>query len=116
MVGYGRPNAVDIRVERPWNHNRQALPAARIGYKIDYCSSTTGLKPEKVKILLENLGQRQKTPKKKEQQNSDMSVVEIAEPDNRHSVVNRLPFCPVEMNISICERMQYGNPLESKDS
>lgn len=101
---------------RGTTHNRQALSAARIGYKIDFCSSTTGLKPEKVKILPENSGQRQKTPKKKEYQNSDMNVVEIVEPDNRHSVVNRFPFRPVEMNLSIGERMQYGDPLESKDS
>jgi hypothetical protein len=35
-------------------------------------------------MLLENLGQLQKTPNKKEQQDSDIGIREMAEPDNRN--------------------------------
>lgn len=46
-------------------------------------SNTT--EPKKVKILLENLGHLLKTPKKVEQQDSDIDILETDEPDNEHS-------------------------------
>jgi hypothetical protein len=46
--------------------------------------NTAEPKPEQVKMLLENLGQLQKTPNKKEQQDSDIGIREMAEPYNRN--------------------------------
>jgi hypothetical protein len=40
--------------------------------------------PKKVKILLENLGQPEKTPKTVEQQDSDIGILETDGPDNKH--------------------------------
>jgi hypothetical protein len=41
--------------------------------------------PEQVKILLENLGQLQKTPNKEKQKDSNTGVMEMTEPDNKDS-------------------------------
>jgi len=41
--------------------------------------------PEQVKILLENLGQLRKTPKKEKQKDSNTGVLKMSKPDNRDS-------------------------------
>jgi hypothetical protein len=68
-------------------HSRLNLLAAR-SFRYDRLLeqyNTAEPKPEQVKILLENLGQMQKTPKKEVQQAPDMDILEIAQPDNRKS-------------------------------
>jgi hypothetical protein len=40
-------------------------------------------KPEQMKMLLENLGQLQKEPSKGKLQDSDINVLEMAEPNGR---------------------------------
>ncbi len=67
-------------------HSRLNLLAAR-SWRYDRLLqqyNTAEPKPEQVKILLENLGQMQKTPKK-EKQDSEMDILEIAEPESRKS-------------------------------
>ena len=66
-------------------HSRLKLLAAR-SWRYDKLLqqyNTAEPKPEQVKMLLENLGQLQKTPKKEKQQNLDMDILEMAEPDSR---------------------------------
>ena len=66
-------------------HSRLKLLAAR-SWRYDRLLqqyNTAEPKPEQVKMLLENLGQLQKTPKKEKQQNLDMDILEMAEPDSR---------------------------------
>jgi len=69
------------------SHSRLNLLAAR-SWRYDrllHQYNTAEPKPEQVKMLLENLGQMQKTPKKEVQQVPDMDILEIAEPESRDS-------------------------------
>ncbi|HUS73207.1 MAG TPA: hypothetical protein VMY06_09090 [Sedimentisphaerales bacterium] len=68
-------------------HSRLNLLAAR-SWRYDRLLqqyNTAEPKPEQVKMLLENLGQMQKTPKKEVQEVPDMDILEIAEPEGRDS-------------------------------
>ena len=65
-------------------HNRLRLLAAR-SWQYDRLLqqyNTAEPKPEQVKMLLENLGQWQKKRNKEKQQDSNKSILEIAQPDN----------------------------------
>ena len=73
---------MDIRAEQPWTQ----LAARSWRYdRLLHQYNTAEPKPEQVKMLLENLGQMQKTPKKEVQQVPDMDILEIAEPESRDS-------------------------------
>ena len=64
--------------------NRLRLLAAR-SWRYDRLLqqyNTAEPKPEQVKMLLENLGQRQKQRSRKKQPDSDIDILEIAEPNN----------------------------------
>lgn len=66
-------------------HNRLKLLAAR-SWRYDRLLqqyNTAEPKPEQVKMLLENLRQQQEKQRKKKQQDSDVSILEIAEPNDR---------------------------------
>jgi hypothetical protein len=68
-------------------HSRLTLLAAR-SWRYDRLLkqyNTAEPTPEQVKILLENLGQMQKTPNKKEQEDSNIDILKIAEPEGRKS-------------------------------
>jgi hypothetical protein len=68
-------------------HSRLNLLAAR-SFRYDRLLeqyNTAEPKPEQVKMLLENLGQMLKTPKKEVQQSPDMDILEIAQPESRDS-------------------------------
>ena len=82
---------VNIRAERPRIH-RQSVDTINSSTKWAYDRllqhyNTAEPKQEHAKILLVNLGQIQKKPNKKGRQDSDIGILEMAEPDSRNSGV-----------------------------
>lgn len=68
-------------------HNRLKLLAAR-SWRYDRLLqdlNTAEPKPEKVKMILQDLGQLQKKSNNKKQQDRDINILEIAEPNNKDS-------------------------------
>lgn len=66
-------------------HNRLRLLAAR-SWRYDRLLqqyNTAEPKPEQIRMLLENLGQLQKEPSKGKLQDSDINILEMAEPNGR---------------------------------
>ena len=66
-------------------HNRLRLLAAR-SWQYDRLLqqyNTAEPKPEQIKMLLENLGRLQKEPSKGKLQDSDINILEMAEPNGR---------------------------------
>jgi len=66
-------------------HDRLRLLAAR-SWQYDRLLqqyNTAEPKPEQIKMLLENLGQLQKEPSKGKLQDSDINILEMAEPNGR---------------------------------
>jgi hypothetical protein len=66
-------------------HNRLRLLAAR-SWRYDRLLqqyNTAEPKPEQIRMLLENLGQLQKQPSKGKLQDSDINILEMAEPNGR---------------------------------
>ena len=67
-------------------HSRLKLLAARSWQydKLLQQYNTAEPKPEQVKMMLENLGQPQKEQNKKKQRDSDIDILEMAEPNSRN--------------------------------